>query len=631
METVESIIQAELDLASRDEKYEYGATSLRPNEIRILYLLPQNHDGEDGDIHCYLVRLDLEATNAMGYEKYPFMALSYVWGAVTPRKKIWVNGKSMEVNPGLFEALTHIRKAMAPVPLWIDAICINQQDIEERSREVRKMKKIYEECQVVLYWLGVAETDARYVTINGELDGSVAMVFAEFGMVYDQVCAQEEVSDLTAHQVWNSLYFQKKHLIKDDFNLCLSTLLENPFWRRAWITQEFALAKNGFFMWGPYIFNMKIMEELPRIADSLFPQATNAVRGWNFNDYIHTLSTIRLRSKKIRFLEALITMRYRLASLKHDYIYATLGMADIEDLKPDYEKSYQEVSLEAFQVILSQETNLDVLSACDRGWAKNSFHEGFSAFQAGIEQPDEDWPTWLPDWSYKPFRGNDPTLRLHSLLFDFQDHAPVLFATAGDTHKIAQIVQDTNQLLVKGIEFDTVAQSLGQSAFGIGWQDEVDRQWHETDDSRLRTAYHTLDSLKEAYKGVSLYGRHTSFATHTRETEKTAGDDDHLQDSGPSAGNEESEISKEIKFRLETNDSTVFITSRGFLGRAPGSESTQQGDIVCIFLGAKVPFLLRKKNNTECFEIVREAYVHGIMNGEAIKSMQRQEKDIILV
>ncbi|KAI0891533.1 HET-domain-containing protein [Annulohypoxylon nitens] len=579
METVESIIQAELDLASRDEKYEYGTTSLGPNEIRILYLLPQNHDGEDGDIHCYLVRLDLGATKAMGYEIYPFMALSYVWGAVNPRKKIWVNGKSMEVNPGLFEVLTHIRKAMAPVPLWIDAICINQQDIEERSREVRNMKKIYEECQVVLYWLGVAETDARYVTINGELDGSVAMVFAEFGMVYDE----------------------KKHLVKDDFNLCLSTLLENPFWRRVWITQEFALAKDGFFMWGPYIFNMKIMEELPRIADSLFPQATDAVRGWNFNDYVHTLSTIRLRSKKIRFLEALITMRYRLASLKHDYIYATLGMADIDDLEPDYEKSYQEVSLEAFQVILSQEKNLDVLSACDRGWAKNSFHEGFSAFQAGIEQPDENWPTWLPDWSYKPFRGNDQLC---------------------DSTPCSSIFKITHMYL---------AQSLGQSAFGIGWQDEVDRQWHGTDDSMIRTAYHTLDSLKEAYKGVSLYGRHTSFTTYTREIEKTAGDDDHLQDSGSSSGNEESEISKEIRFRLETNDSTVFITRRGFLGRAPGSESTQEGDMVCIFLGAKVPFLLRKKNDTKYFEIVREAYVHGIMNEEAIKEMQEQEKYFILV
>ncbi|KAI0117293.1 heterokaryon incompatibility protein-domain-containing protein [Daldinia grandis] len=646
METIGSILRAELLSASQDDEFTYGGTRLGIDEVRVLYLLPRSYAENGIDIHCYLVRLNLQAAKVLGHDKYPFMALSYLWGPRDPQQTIFINGKSMKVNPGLHQALTHIREAMAPVPLWVDAICINQSDTKERSSEVLKMGRIYAECQAVLYWLGAAD-DVEYVTIHGRYQTSQALVFVELGMIYDELCERGEESTFNAYELMESLYPQQKHIATKDMNQLLSSLFDNPFWKRVWITQEFILAKNGFFMWGSHTFNMKILEALLKVSDKLFPQDTGAVSGWNYRDYILALRSIRMRNKKLRLLEALVNVRYRLATLEHDYIYAMFGIANVQDIVPDYDKSKKVVALEAFQSILSQETTLDVLSCCDRGWAKNSHIGGFHALYTKTEWPDTEWPTWLPDWSYTPLKDGDATLHVNSLLFDFQEHAPVIFAAAANTQKDARILQSTGQFLVRGVEFDVVTEVLHYGIYG--WQEDASRLWREPNESGLNKMYPTPSSFEKACRGISLFGRHKSFTGTLMFNKPLEGqvwentnvsnvdlrtsepfDEDEKSDSGGD-NSESPEPLEQIRFRLETSDGTIFVTRRGYLGRAPGSMSAKVGDKVCIFLGAKVPFLLRQKEGTEHFELIREAYVHGIMKGAAIKAMQGQEKDFILV
>jgi hypothetical protein len=54
-----------------------------------------------------------------------------------------------------------------------------------------------------------------------------------------------------------------------------------------------------------------------------------------------------------------------------------------------------------------------------------------------------------------------------------------------------------------------------------------------------------------------------------------------------------------------------------------GPESIQEGDMLCIFLGTEVPFMLRK--DTDNFIILSEAYVYGYMDGEALKMGLKEE------
>lgn len=103
------------------------------------------------------------------------------------------------------------------------------------------------------------------------------------------------------------------------------------------------------------------------------------------------LQVIGLRFTRVRLLEAMVAVRYRLATNEHGYLYSLVGFVDGTDhFKPNYDKPVQDVVLDVFDTIIEQETNLDILSTCDRGWQASSEPE---------LTEDEGWPTWLPDWA----------------------------------------------------------------------------------------------------------------------------------------------------------------------------------------------------------------------------------------
>lgn len=86
-----------------------------------------------------------------------YAALSYVWGDENVTKTILVNGEEREVTANLEEALRSIAvrgEFGNSLKLWIDAISINQDDLEERGRQVRRMREIYGNSQTVIAWLG---------------------------------------------------------------------------------------------------------------------------------------------------------------------------------------------------------------------------------------------------------------------------------------------------------------------------------------------------------------------------------------------------------------------------------------------------------------------------------------------
>lgn len=97
-----------------------------------------------------------------------FEALSYTWGSPIEGDKayespasdqtILLNDMPFTIRKNLFDALTQLRLADASLVLWIDAICINQTDIDERNHQVRQMEKIYRSAKRVVVWLG--EKDA---------------------------------------------------------------------------------------------------------------------------------------------------------------------------------------------------------------------------------------------------------------------------------------------------------------------------------------------------------------------------------------------------------------------------------------------------------------------------------------
>ncbi|OAG14674.1 hypothetical protein CC77DRAFT_896702, partial [Alternaria alternata] len=115
--------------------------------FRSLSLLPE----QQTPLHCNLTETCLDTTPSSYY------ALSYCWGANHSPVQIICNSHPLLVTPNLHSVLFEYRRRETGIPLWVDAICIDQSNITERTSQVRMMDQIYSEAECVVVWLGEAE------------------------------------------------------------------------------------------------------------------------------------------------------------------------------------------------------------------------------------------------------------------------------------------------------------------------------------------------------------------------------------------------------------------------------------------------------------------------------------------
>jgi hypothetical protein len=110
------------------------------DSLRLLHLIPSSAHGV---INCTLESIHFSS-------KPTYDALSYAWGEGNETERIQVNGASVEITESLWNALYYLRHTKEMRTLWVDAICIDQSNVEERSRQVPLMDFIYGRAQTVL-------------------------------------------------------------------------------------------------------------------------------------------------------------------------------------------------------------------------------------------------------------------------------------------------------------------------------------------------------------------------------------------------------------------------------------------------------------------------------------------------
>jgi hypothetical protein len=118
--------------------------------FRLLRILPSLHI--ESQIRC-----ELFVASIKKYEN-KHIAGSYVWGRPEPSCSILLNGTPFTVRQNLWHFLRACRSKFKTRLMWIDAICINQSDIQERSAQVQEMKRIYSGARCVYSWLGFRNT-----------------------------------------------------------------------------------------------------------------------------------------------------------------------------------------------------------------------------------------------------------------------------------------------------------------------------------------------------------------------------------------------------------------------------------------------------------------------------------------
>jgi hypothetical protein len=122
---------------------EYDPLSHREAQIRLLTL---HDDDDDAIVRCTIENISL-------YESPKYYALSYCWGNPGITEKVFVNGYEMRITTNLEAALRQLRSDGCTT-VWIDALCINQDDQEEKNLQVLRMKTIYQKAEEVIIWLG---------------------------------------------------------------------------------------------------------------------------------------------------------------------------------------------------------------------------------------------------------------------------------------------------------------------------------------------------------------------------------------------------------------------------------------------------------------------------------------------
>jgi hypothetical protein len=191
--------------------------------IRLLELLPLQHRSRCSSA-CRIHYTSLD-------EDPSFLALSYVWGRECDTTTISIDGRPFRITRNLSEAIAALGGREA-VFIWIDAICINQQDDTEKGIQVQMMRSIYQRAKKVIFWLGKQEQyDKAAVRLMN--------IFVESHKIFSNLepCRGKSLAELglPSHDLgW----------------LGWASLLSRPWFGRVWIVQEFLNATKSEFMTG---------------------------------------------------------------------------------------------------------------------------------------------------------------------------------------------------------------------------------------------------------------------------------------------------------------------------------------------------------------------------------------------
>ena len=360
---------------------------LKGDSIRLLYIERRTrevmHNGRNERfLDC---RLSVRRLPGPG-GSYKYNALSYHWGSLQAQCHILCNDKIIEVSPTLHEALSQYRKSNQNKPLWVDALCINQDNVTERNHQVHLMTDIYELADLVIVWLGSCDrrvemaferlaygrppwekTDVLYET---DLSGGEEIVIPSRG----QACAARVVQSRV-----------EKGLIK---------LFRKPWFERCWVFQEILLAERAVLWCGSLEMSwssfVRHCEELEDGNESLNPLIFTLC-----NDTVLKVEDLRDRfqsgSRQDRppLSKILIDTWQRKASDDRDKIFSVLGLVEGTVLKADYTLSVRETYMAAARTCILQDRHLGILCLTELSQTES---------ELDLDQTKLTLPSWVPHW-----------------------------------------------------------------------------------------------------------------------------------------------------------------------------------------------------------------------------------------
>lgn len=234
----------------------YSSFDTAQPSIRLLRLAPGHGPIQCETFHSFLPPTSSEAHLTM---TIPYEALSYTWGGCEKTESIIANGKPLSVTNNLYLALNYLRRESIDRILWVDAICIDQDNAIERTHQVRQISRIYESADTVILWLG-HPTHATNVVLDSlrHLEDEIKTVaWRRWKRANPRLRRLWSKSQRKMAGRYPDLLSRQREGLRD--------LLERPWFERIWIIQEVANSRRALVCCGSKSVSARIFSLSPHL------------------------------------------------------------------------------------------------------------------------------------------------------------------------------------------------------------------------------------------------------------------------------------------------------------------------------------------------------------------------------
>ena len=343
-------------------------------DIRVLELHPGKYEAElNCTLHVCSVEFEyprdpetnyhpntLNAVSCTTGTPVWYTALSYVWGNPALVRPITCNRKPFATTENLDLALRRIRRLDVAVLLWVDQICINQDDLQEKNQQVAIMGTIYERAWTTLVWLG-EDADNSSDALDTIVATRVALQWYPDGKPLD-------VED------FKRLFLPAPNSPKW---LELGKLVSRPWFYRVWVMQEVVLSHEVIIMCGAKciswadlsmftycMIDNDLSQHLPR-WESVHGEDESPESGCIRVNTIGGIREYNIRTpSKTPFLRGLVEGRGAQATNPRDKVFAIMGLTS-DVMYPKYSDSIIDIYVEAALKIVTTHFGMDLLCCVD--------------------------------------------------------------------------------------------------------------------------------------------------------------------------------------------------------------------------------------------------------------------------
>ncbi|KAI1820363.1 hypothetical protein F4861DRAFT_523269 [Xylaria intraflava] len=650
----------------------YLQTRLKEKNGRIRLLTIQSRqyaasrsESPPDTVHCFLRLAELK-------ERPPFTAVSHRWqatDAADDTKSVLVNGASVPVSTGLFEVLRHIQREMEPVVVWIDALCINHADEDEREKSVQvsQLAQIFAVAEKTFIWLGPAADRSdeamkvlrRLAEEQLTLSAYVAGWTPQLGLQLAQrILPSRFVPSGPATSSQEPLELQQE---LESLREPLKALMERAYWMDLWSLVELCLSQRGIVVCGHHGLTLDHFNSAARALDHIInhltyskwvaaatnPAAQDAVLSSEEVSNLSHSPALRILSRRYDYRNdatswikppdnPLFTLldRFYAAPIEpplplritnpRDRVYAPACLAtDIAELgvTVDYSKAVNQIYTEASAAFLKK-------------------HPRVLQLAQGTNPNNETIPSWTINWEQvtpplsdqrppdRPFNACGPAdIRYHRAETSKAGQIALKAAIVSAVQEVGTTYHpDTNNPEDQTPNHPHLRTYLAE--IGRFWEDSTASlsSPYFAEQATVALAKIPVADADDASPSATVEGYK---ATSEALFPTTASGHDDGNNNQPEAQHQPTESTppaptldtRYIAAIAKTAGKKPFLSQSGHVGLGPADLSV--GDVISIPYGSTVPLAFREAGDG-AYRLVGEVYAFGIMHGEFMK-VHRQE------